>query len=189
MLDVTGMEDMDHLAVIGAAQQQRALMGAQLALRGALGGKPVPSWLKTAHTQGVSTPEEELDFLPFSVVDFTNAGAGFVDHNDELNSNPQRPFRGERLILQAVYVPAAAPARDGLFQMVITPALYVGSVQIGATQGSMPASAFAPTAFGVRLSMPAAGQGTRIYLPFTFLGIGPGDRIVVGGGIFGRAVR
>jgi hypothetical protein len=149
----------------------------------------VPDWLAGAHTQGVSTPSEELDFLPLSSVDFTNGGLAAVDHTDELNAQPQRPFRGERLIIQATYVPAAGAPRDGLFQMVITPALFVGAVQVGATQGSMPASAFAATAFGVRLSMPTAGQGTRIYLPFLFSGIAAGDRIVVSGGIFGRAVR
>lgn len=184
MLDVTGLDDQDHLAVIGAAAAaQKSKFAGLLPL------KAVPSWLNTAHTQGVSTPNEELDFLPLSNVDFTNSGLAAVDHADEIEALPQRPFRGERLILQAMYIPAAAAARDGLWQMVITPAVYVGAVQVGATQGQMPASAFGATAFGVRLSFPVAGQGTRVYVPFLFVAIGAGDRIVVSGGIFGRAVR
>jgi hypothetical protein len=147
--------------------------------------------LENAHCQGVSTPNEELDFLPLTSADFTNpaAATGPVDYTSEIDANPQRPFRGERLILQAIYVPAGGAPRDGLFQIVISPAMYVGAVQVGATQGRMPASAFGPTAFGIRLSMPTAGQGTRIYLPFVAIAIAPGDRIVVSGGIFGRAVR
>ena len=185
MLRTTGLDDGDHLAVIGQLVNKAAL---SLATAGKT-AVPMPSWLENAHTQGVSTPNEELDFLPLSQVNFTNGGAGAIDHTDELQSNPQRPFRGERLILQCVYITAAGVTRDALFQMTINPALYVGAIQVGATQGNMPASAFGPNSFGVRLSMPTAGQGTRIYLPFTVVGIGAGDRIQVSGGIFGRAVR
>ena len=189
MFDTMGYgEDMDHLAVVGAGQQAAMMGQANLALRN-IGMAKVPSWMAMGSPQGVSTPAEELDFLPLSIVQFTNSGLSVVNHVDEIAANPQRPFRGERVILQAIYSPAGGPARDGLFQMVITPAMFVGAVQIGATQGQMPASAFAATAFGVRLSMPVAGQGTRIYIPFEFLGIGPGDTIYVAGGIFGRAVR
>ena len=170
MLETTGYDDQDHLAVIGAAAAPRTLMRPGIQLR-----HPTPAWLANAHTQGVSTPQEELVLQ---------------DHDDQLEALPQRPFRGERLILQAVYIASVGgTARDGLFQMFITPALYIGAVQVGATQGQMPASAFGPNAFGVRLSMPTAGQGTRIYLPFRFVGIAGGDRIIVNGGIFGRAVR
>lgn len=185
MLETTGYDDQDHLAVIGAAAAPRTLMRPGIQLR-----HPTPAWLANAHTQGVSTPQEELDFLPLSAVDFTNQTLVLQDHDDQLEALPQRPFRGERLILQAVYIASVGgTARDGLFQMFITPALYIGAVQVGATQGQMPASAFGPNAFGVRLSMPTAGQGTRIYLPFRFVGIAGGDRIIVNGGIFGRAVR
>jgi hypothetical protein len=188
-LETTGLDDQDHLAVIGAAAA--AALKANTQLLAPFASSPSPSWLQGAHTQGVSIPNEELDFLPFTSADFTNPAAATanVDFTSEIDANPQRPFRGERIILQAIYVPAAAAPRDGLFQVVISPALYVGAVQIGATQGRMPASAFGPTAFGIRLSMPTAGQGTRIYLPFVAIGIAPGDRIVLSGGIFGRAVR
>lgn len=191
MLETTGFDDRDHLAVIGAALAASPALRAGLlpGLASRLAVRPTPEWLRTAHTQGVSEPAEELDFLPLSTDDFTNSGIAAVDHEAFLESFPQRPFRGERLILQALYITGAGVTHDALNQTNINPALYVGAVQVGATQGGMPASAFGPTAFGVRLSMPVAGQGTRIYLPFIAYGIGAGDRIVLSGGIFGRAVR
>lgn len=181
------MDDMDHLAVIGAGSA--VAVPARLNLGTVRAISQAPGWMANATPQGVSTPAEELDFLPLSYVDFTNPGPGRVDHDAFIEAFPQRPFRGERLVLQAVYIPAAGAPYDALFQMVISPAMYVGAVQVGATQGQMPAAAFGPTAFGVRLSMPTAGQGTRVYLPFSFRGVGPGDRIYIAGGVFGRAVR
>ena len=155
----------------------------------AAGRTPAPAWLQNASPQGVSTPADELDYLPLTNFDFTNGGAGVVDTDGVLDSFPQRPFRGERIVLQAVYITAAGVTRDGLFQVTINPAVYVGAVQVGATQGNMPAGAFAPNAFGVRLSFPSCGQGTRLYIPISIVGVGAGDRIIVSGGIFGSAVR
>lgn len=180
-LETTGLDDQDHLAVIGALTPgARILQGLQLAQ---------PGWMQPSFPQGVSTPSEELDYLPLSIVDFTNTGGAGVDHQDELSALPQRPFRGERIVLTAIYFAVGGAVGDGLYRVLISPAVYVGAVQVGATQGDMPAAAFSATAFGVRLSMPSAGQGTRIYIPFHVPGVAPGDRIVVAGGIFGRAVR
>jgi hypothetical protein len=109
--------------------------------------------------------------------------------DDELSALPQRPFRGERLILTAIRISGAGVAVDELFRIIIQPAIYVGAVQVGATQGRMPGIAFGPGAFGVRLSFPVAGQGTRIWVPFQFTNLAPTDRLIVAGGIFGRAVR
>lgn len=184
-LDVTG-DDRDHLAVVGALALKN-LSG--LNLTAATPGATQPDWLQTPPNMGVSTPSEELDYLPLEPVDFTNSAIAAVPLDSQVQALPQRPFRGERLVLSAIYIAAAGGVTDALFRLLITPAIYVGAVQVGATQGSMPASAFAATAFGVRLSMPTAGQGTRIYVPFHFDNIGPGDRLIVAGGIFGRAVR
>jgi hypothetical protein len=130
-----------------------------------------------------------LDYCPLDGYDDTNGGAVAVDVADDLVAFPQRPFRGERLVLQATYIPAGGGAADVLFGLVIGPAIFVGAVQVGATQGRMPGSAFGATAFGVRLSFPTAGQGTRINIPFSFAGVAVGARLIVAGGIFGRAVR
>lgn len=178
MLETTGLDDRDHLAVIGALGPLK--MGAAIA----------PRWLKTTTAQGVSTPEEELDYLPLDKVDVTApGGGGTIDVEDRLIANPQRPFRGERVVLTAFLIAAGGGVTDALFSVLIQPAIYVGATQVGATQGSLPAAAFGATAFGVRLSFPSAGQGTRIYIPVFYPGLAAGNRIVIAGGIFGRAVR
>ena len=179
MLETTGLDDQDHLSVIGALG--RAVSPKAPLFRAA--------WMQTATPQGISQPAEELDFLPLDGVDYTNNGVAAADLEDELSSLPQRPFRGERVVLTAIYITGAGVASDALFRLIITPAIYVGAVQVGATQGQMPGIAFGPNAFGVRLSFPTAGQGTRIYVPFRFNGVNATDRVIVAGGIFGRAVR
>jgi hypothetical protein len=186
ILDVTGLDDQDHLAVIGAALKAQSVQS----LVSNLGlSKVKPDWMGQNSAQGVSQADEELDYLPLDGYDHTNATGGPIDVESQLTANPQRPFRGERVVLTCIYISGGGAASDALFRLLITPAMYVGAVQIGATQGAMPGSAFSATAFGVRLSMPAAGQGTRIYIPFRFAGVLNTDRLIVAGGVFGRAVR
>lgn len=160
-----------------AAQLQHAL-----ARRG--GMFRMPSALQGASPQGVSRPKEDLDPLPFTRLTMTTVGSGFLE------ALPQRPFRGERLVMFATYVPAAGTPFDVGGSVVISPAFYVGAVQIGATQGDTPVAFYAPTAFGVRLAWPAAGQGSRIYIPIvSLIPIAAGDSIIVTATCSGRAVR
>lgn len=187
MLQTTGIDDQDHLAVIGAGQM---ISAQSLANKLNIQRVPTPSWMGNVSPQGISTPAEDLDYMPFEGVDFTNGGGAAVPLDDELVAFPQRPFRGERVILQCLLVPSGGGGPvDNLFAMIITPAIFVGAVQVGATQGGMPASAFGPGAFGVRLSFPVAGQGSRVVIPFQIPVVAVGDRVIVSGGIFGRAVR
>jgi len=180
----------EDLAVVGATAPA---YGMSLARRASMARRPFaqavasvrPEWLGLASEQGVSLPQQELDFLPFDAVT--------LDKNTqsaELRTFPQRPFRGERLIIQATYLLGGVVQPNGIDNVVISPAIYVGAVQVGATQGSTPASTFAATAFGVRLSLPTAGQGTRITIPVspTFT-LGDTDVIKVSATIIGRAVR
>jgi len=145
-----------------------------------------PSWLGPAGTPpGVAMPSEELDFLPFSPVTLTSTSL-----DGPLIALPQRPFRGERVILSAFLQTSLGVVSDAGALVSIDPAIFCGATQIGATQGSTPISTFAATAFGVRLSFPSAGQGTRIVIPvMTRATLAVGDRIVVTGTIIGRAVR
>lgn len=144
---------------------------------------PTPSWMNAATSQGVSRPQEELDFLPFDPFVTTAALTGF------LLGTPQRPMRGERLVMGAV---SSAPADVSAF-IVIDPAIYVGAVQVGASQGSTPIAVFAANAFGVRLSMPTAGQGTqvKIFIRLLTATIIPaeGGSVTVTATIIGRAMR
>jgi hypothetical protein len=144
---------------------------------------PTPRWMNATTSQGVSRPQEELDFLPFTPVTFdTNNPATGV-----LLARPQRPFRGERIIISAFLV--GGDPTVGLF--VIDPAIYVGAVQVGAAQGSTPIEAFAATAFGVRISMPAAGQGTdiKIFLRAVDPALFVEGTAVVSAVLIGRAMR
>lgn len=145
-----------------------------------------PNWLHPVGVpQGVTVPNEELDYLPFESVTFDST------HGDGiLVAFPQRPFRGERLVLSGFLQLAAGGISDAGNLVVINPAIFVGATQVGSTQGSTPISTFSPTAFGVRLSFPSAGQGTRIAIPIrTLATLAAGDTIVVSGTVIGRAVR
>lgn len=151
----------------------------------------LPSPLANASPQGVSLPKEELDFLPFTAVTLTGETTGGAPAvlSGEIYTFPQRPFRGERLVLNAVYTDDQGVSSDGLFRLVINPAIFVGAVQVGATQGRTPASVFAATAFGVRLSMPVAGQGTRISFNVETAQLAKDSVLYVSATLIGRAVR
>lgn len=140
---------------------------------------PTPKWMSAATSQGVSRPQEEMDFLPFESVELLPATLTGV-----LIAKPQRPFRGERLIISAV----TSLGVDAASNVVIDPAIYVGAVQVGGAQGSTPIQAFGANAFGVRLSFPAAGQGTEIKIYVRAL-TAPAVSNTVVATIIGRAMR
>lgn len=142
---------------------------------------PTPQWMNGTTSQGVSRPQEEMDWLPFTAVVLATGVLTGV-----LQADPQRPFRGERMVLSAVNLTTGA---DISYTAFIDPAMFVGAVQIGGAQGSSPFTAFQPNAFGVRLSMPASGQGTtiKVYCRLSVNAVAAGVQLA--GMIFGRAMR
>lgn len=142
---------------------------------------PTPAWMNATTSQGVSRPQENLDFLSF--VPLTIAAGGTTG---TLTAQPQRPFRGERLILTATNITGGA---DVSGTATINPAIFVGAVQVGANQGATPFAAFRADAFGVRLSWPAAGQGTTINIPVALTTVAAAGGVAVNGTVFGRAMR
>jgi len=142
---------------------------------------PTPKWMNATTSQGVSRPQEDLDFLSFSPLTITVGNT-----TGTLTSQPQRPFRGERLILTATNITAGTDASG---TATINPAIFVGAVQVGATQGATPFQAFRADAFGVRLSWPAAGQGTTINIPVVLTTVAPAGGVICAGTVFGRAMR
>lgn len=177
--DMSGDDYMSGLQTIGRGRRRRG--------RGAPGAPgapitvPTPRWMNATTSQGVSRPQEDLDFLSFSPLVIAATFA-----NGTLTAQPQRPFRGERLVLTAVNVTAGT---DASATATINPAIFVGAVQVGAAQGATPFLAFAATAFGIRLSWPSAGQGTVINIPVVLTTVAPAGGVACSGTVFGRAMR
>lgn len=169
-MDVVGDEMDGEDGVSGAAYRSRLVR------------VPTPRWMRGTTTQGVSRPQEEMDFLPFESVTLP---AGAVGVAGVLIATPQRPFRGERLIMEAI---DTATGLDVSGAVVINPAIYVGAVQVGSSQGAAPIRVFSATAFGVRLSVPAAGQGTLIKI-FVQSTIALLNDAIVTATLIGRAMR
>lgn len=140
---------------------------------------PMAKWARNVSKQGVSVPEEDMDFLPFDAVTLDVS----VLTTGVLIARPQRPFRGERLILEAADVATGA---DVAASCSINGAIFVGAVQVGASQGRTPFRTFAANAFGVRLSCPTAGQGTEIRIPV--ITVAAAD-VLVTATLIGRAIR
>lgn len=148
----------------------------------------LPAALRGASTQGISRAGEELDPLPMTITQ-PAAGPAPAGLTATAEAFPQRPFRGERIIASATKI-TPTEVVDVSNSVVISPAIYAGAVQIGASQGEMPLSAYSPTAFGVRLSFPAMGQGSRIYVPMIVkVPLLAGESIVITMTVIGRAVR
>lgn len=175
--DVVGDGD-DDVMLGDDDDEMTAGRGRRVRRRGGKIAVPTPRWMNATTSQGVSRPQEELDFLPFIPATIIAGALTGV-----CTSSPQRPFRPERIVMDAV-----SNALSAVFNCVIDPAIFVGAVQIGASQGSVPIAVFAGNAFGVRLSMPATGQGTDIRIPIRLLAAAA-NATVVTATILGRAMR
>lgn len=173
-MDVLGDED-EGYAVVGRGPSR------QLARRGGRVTVPTPRWMNATTSQGVSRPDEEMDVLPFDPLTIAAAAS-----TGTLLSRPQRPFRGERLILGATNITAGTDASQ---TATINPAIYVGAVQVGASQGAIPFRAFQAEAFGVRMSWPPAGQGTDVKIFTVLTTVAPSGGVSCTATIFGRAMR
>jgi hypothetical protein len=180
--DVVGDED-EGVTILGRGGRRPH----GLAKRGGKIRVPTPKWMNAATSQGVSRPQEDMDPLPFEPATLANTAEGVVQNvAGFLLARPQRPFRGERLIMAATYL---SDGSDASAAVVIDPAIFVGAVQVGATQGATPLVTYSASAFGVRLSVPAAGQGTDIKIFVRALAIPGDDSIVVTATLIGRAMR
>jgi hypothetical protein len=192
MGELSTVGDDDFEDVVGALMRRaRGGLGpksrAAVARKHAMQRQRRPDWMGNLTGQGISRAAEELDSLPFNCSFMT-----LIRPQGVGEAFPQRPFRGERLLASAILSDTAAPGvfTDASNFVVISPAIFVGAVQVGASQGDTPISAFGATAFGVRLSMPAAGQGTRIFIPYNVVvPLTATQSVNVTLTIIGRAVR
>jgi len=143
-------------------------------------GSPLVPWDKLPQR---ATPRDEAMWpLGLGVVTFDNVtGPTLV-----LSVTPQRPFRGERLVITIRRAGASAQLPE-----VTISDLRVGDVPQRIGGGALPADIFAPDAFGVRLSLDASTPGVLVTLGFTLVGpaLAPGDTITVAAGVIGRATE
>lgn len=143
-------------------------------------GKRLPSWFKkTKMIPGASGADQLMSPLGLGNGVLTNTNSIVV-----LTAKPQRPFRGERLLISLARTPAATvvPVRLSEFK------IGENSQLVGA--GDLPAEAFDPAAFGVRLAMSASAPGIDIVLRLETNqnAVPAGESIAVTAAIIGRAL-
>jgi hypothetical protein len=130
-----------------------------------------------------ATPRDEAMWpLGIGVLTFDSSSPTTLS----LAVTPQRPFRGERLVLDIRRVGASAQ-----LQAVTLSDLRVGDIPQRVGGGLLSAEVFRPDAFGVRLSLDASVPGIIITLGFTLVGapLAVGDSITIAGAIIGRATE
>lgn len=142
--------------------------------------KRLPDWFtKTSKIPGASGADQLMSPLGLGAGTLSN-----VINSVILTAKPQRPFRGERLLISLARSVGAmvVPVRVSEFK------IGENSQLVGA--GLLPAEAFDPAAFGVRLAMSASAPGIDIVLRIeTDVGAVPaGESISVTAAIIGRAL-
>lgn len=143
-------------------------------------GKRLPSWFKKASKiPGASGADQLMSPLGLGAGTLSN-----VNPIVTLTAQPQRPFRGERLVISLARSIGAAvvPVRVSEFK------IGENSQLVGA--GALPAETFDPASFGVRLAMSPSAPGILINLRVeTDTGAVPaGESIAVTAAIIGRAL-
>lgn len=140
----------------------------------------LPSWFQGAsRVPGSSDQAQLMSPLGLGVGTLTNA-VNVVT----LAAQPQRPFRGERLVVSALRTAGASvvPVRLSEFK--------IGENSQLVGQGALPVEAFAPDAFGVRLAMSPSAPGIVINLRFEtdVAAVPAGESVTIIAAIIGRAV-
>lgn len=161
-----------------SAEQARAIAREEIARIRAT--NPLVPWDKLPQR---ATPRDEAMWpLGLGVVTFDNASGPTL----VLSVTPQRPFRGERLVITSRRAGASAQ-----LPTITISDLRVGDVPQRIGGGALPAEIFLPDAFGVRLSLDASTPGVLVTLGFTLVGpaLAPGDTITVAAGVIGRATE
>lgn len=178
--ELEGAEDYEDIDgdMMGAARPVRRIVPVR---RPALRLPAKPGWRKAQVTPGVNAPDQMLYPLPLTGVE----GSAFAVGTTSINflGRPQKPFRGERLVITF-----ARPSTSAGVLLIVT-AISVGTDLQMVELGSMPAEAFSPTAFGVRLKMKPAAVGNEVSVRMSAVGVfGAGDTIPTAVAIFGRVI-
>ena len=152
--DVLGGDDIlgDDYETVGARRMRSVARAAGRMMR----LPPKPVWRQGQLAPGVQTPNQGLIPLPL----VPDAGGGvFAAALLTINfqARPQKPFHAERLLVTVRRSGAAGT-------IILCDTMFVGTDLQTAEIGSFDIEQFAPTAFGVRLSLKPAEPGILIRL-------------------------
>jgi hypothetical protein len=128
---------------------------------------------------GVPMPGARLQPLGLGATAFTVASGAVLS----LVARPQRPFKGQRLVVDITRTGASATG------LVTITRLDIGTANQLVSSGALSAAAFAATAFDVNLQLDPATPGIDITVQFA-VSVSPAgaDRIDLSGTIFGTTV-
>jgi hypothetical protein len=193
MDEVVGAYDYDEYEdevvgddVLGASMLRRnpAAMGKLLSMmkRGrTIRLPPKPEWREQV-APGVQPPGIGLWPLPLTPL----ANDGVLDSTTdtiEWRGTPQKPFRGERLVI-------VTNRSAGAFNQVRIAVLTVGTTPQLADIGELAVEAFAPDAFGVRLKLDQATPGMLYRVIIRAVGVIPvGESIAISPQVLGHVIR
>lgn len=143
------------------------------------GGRRIPARSLIPATPGVPMPGVRLQPLGLGATAFTAASGTIL----ALTAQPQRPFKGQRLVIDITRTGASATG------LVTVTRLDVGTANQLVASSALSAAAFAPTAFDVNLQLDPATPGITITLQLAISAAPAGaDRVDVGATILGTSV-
>lgn len=139
----------------------------------------VPASVLIPSVPGVPMPGLRLQPLGFGASAFTDTSGTIL----ALTARPQRPFKGQRLVVD---ITRTGPTATGLVTLT---RVDVGTQNQLVSSGPLSASAFAATAFDVNLQLDPATPGIDMTLQFAISAApGVGDRVDFSATIFGTTV-
>ena len=143
------------------------------------GGRGIPRRSLIPSTPGVPMPGVRLQPLGLGATAFTAASGTIL----ALTAQPQRPFKGQRLVVDITRTGASATG------LVTITRLDVGTANQLVASSALSAAAFAPTAFDVNLQLDPATPGITITVQFA-ISAAPvaADRVDIGATILGTSV-
>jgi hypothetical protein len=181
VVDVGTLELADY---VGAARRggnyaPRPSPQAQYAQQQQMRGRMVPASMLIPQIPGVPAPGARLQPLGLGATAFTAASGTLL----QLQASPQRPFKGQRLIIDLTRTGATSTG------LVTVTRLDVGTSNQLVGSGGISASAFQPTSFDANVSLDPATPGVNITLQLS-ISAAPGgaDRVDIGGTIIGTTV-
>lgn len=178
--DLSDLDDVGTLELADYVGARRR--GANRAARRGRGGgnRPrIPRNVMVPRTPGVPMPGAKMQPLGFGATAFT-ATSGLIL---QLQAQPQRPFLGQRLVVDITRTGATATG------LVTISRIDVGTDNQLVSAGAISAAAFAPTAFDVNVKFAPATPGVLITLQFQNTAAPTmTDRIDIGATLFGTAI-